>query len=75
MYACIILHNIIVEDERDAYESLFDFNYDDGPANTLMVEVLHGPISDFPTMLQRNAEIRDRNIHRNLQADLVEVLI
>ncbi|XP_062112486.1 uncharacterized protein LOC133823646 [Humulus lupulus] len=42
MYACIILHNIIVEDERYAYESLFDFNYDDGPANTLMVEVLHG---------------------------------
>ena len=32
MYACIILHNIIVKDERDAYESLFDFNYDDGPA-------------------------------------------
>ncbi|XP_062076017.1 uncharacterized protein LOC133780162 [Humulus lupulus] len=72
MYACIILHNIIVEDERDAYESLFDFNYDDGPANTLMVEVLHGPISYFPTMLQRNVEIHDRNIHRNLQADLVE---
>ncbi|XP_062087068.1 uncharacterized protein LOC133793812 [Humulus lupulus] len=72
MYACIILHNIIVEDERDAYESLVDFNYDDGPTNTPTVEVLHGPISDFPTMLQRNAEIRDRNIHRNLQADLVE---
>ncbi|XP_062100749.1 uncharacterized protein LOC133806672 [Humulus lupulus] len=72
IYACIILHNIIVEDERDAYEGLFDFNYDDGSADTLMVEVLHGPISDFPTMLQRNAEIRDRNIHRNLQAYLVE---
>ncbi|XP_062112550.1 uncharacterized protein LOC133823721 [Humulus lupulus] len=72
MYACIILHNIIIEDERDAYESLVDFNYDDGPTDTPTVEVLHGPISDFPTMLQRNAEIRDRNIHRNLQADLVE---
>ncbi|XP_062085722.1 uncharacterized protein LOC133791827 [Humulus lupulus] len=72
MYACIILHTIIVEDERDAYENLFDFNYDDGPADTLMVEVLHEPISDFPTMLQRNTEIRDRNIHHNLQADLVE---
>ncbi|XP_062089156.1 uncharacterized protein LOC133795719 [Humulus lupulus] len=72
MYACIILHNIIVDDERDAYESLFDFNYDDDPADTLIVEVLHRPISDFPTMLQRNAEIRDKNIHRNLQADLVE---
>ncbi|XP_062093490.1 uncharacterized protein LOC133799492 [Humulus lupulus] len=72
MYACIILHNIIVEDKRDAYESLFDFNYDDGPADTLMVKVLHGPISDFSTMLQRNAEIRDRNIHHYLHADLVE---
>ncbi|XP_062114317.1 uncharacterized protein LOC133825380 [Humulus lupulus] len=74
MYACIILHNIIVKDERDAYESLFDFNYDDSPADTLMVEVLHGPISDFSTMLQRNAEIRDRNIHHNLHADLVKYI-
>ncbi|XP_062088835.1 uncharacterized protein LOC133795401 [Humulus lupulus] len=72
MYACIILHNIIVEDEKDAYESFFYFNYDDGPADTPMVEVFHGPISDFPTMLQRNTEIRDRSIHCNLQADLVE---
>ncbi|XP_062088665.1 uncharacterized protein LOC133795225 [Humulus lupulus] len=55
MYACIILHNIIVDDEINAYKSLFDFNYDDDSADTLMVEVLHKPISDFPTMLQRNA--------------------
>ncbi|XP_062080925.1 uncharacterized protein LOC133785724 [Humulus lupulus] len=72
MYACIILHNIIFEDERDAYESLFDFNYDEGPPDTPMIEALHGSISDFPIMLQRNAEIRDRNIHRNLQVDLVD---
>ncbi|XP_062075156.1 uncharacterized protein LOC133779180 [Humulus lupulus] len=66
MYTCIILHNIIVEDERDAYESLFDFNFDDSHADTPTVEVLHRPNSDFPTMLQRSAEIRDKNIHRNL---------
>jgi len=27
-YACIILHNMIVEDERHAYGGDFDFSYD-----------------------------------------------
>ena len=72
MYACIILHNIIVEDERDAYEIFSDFNYDESPVDTPTIQVSHGPTSEFSTMLQINAEIRDRSIHRDLQADLVE---
>ena len=74
MYACIIRHNIIVEDERDTYASLSDFIYDEGinlnDAST--VEISHGPIPDFTNMLQRIAKIHDRNVHRNLQSDLIE---
>lgn len=76
MYACIILHNIIVEDEKNTYESLFDFSYDDmiNINNASTVKISHRPISNFATILQRNAEICDKNVHPNLQADLVEHL-
>lgn len=30
MYACIIMHNMIVEDEHDSYDGHYDFNYDQG---------------------------------------------
>ena len=72
MMTCIILHNMIVEDERDSYENRFDFNYDEGPTPTPGIEVSHGPIFEFSTMLQTNAQLCNRTKHRNLQADLVE---
>ena len=30
MYACIIMHNMIVEDEREAYQGRHDYNYEQG---------------------------------------------
>lgn len=47
------MHNIIVENERNTYESLADFNYDEGINlnDTSTVEISHGPISNFATML------------------------
>ena len=72
MHACIILHNTIVEDERDSYENLFDLNFDESPLETPPVEISRGAILDFQVMLRINSEIRDKNIHHNLQADLVE---
>ena len=72
MHACIILHNTIVEDERDSYENLFDLNFDESPLKTPPVEISRGAISDFQVMLRINVEIRDKNIHHNLQADLIE---
>lgn len=70
------MHNIIVEDEKDTYESLSYFIYDDGINinDVPTLEMSHRPISDYATILQRKAEIRDKNIHRNLWAYLIEHL-
>lgn len=47
MYVCIILHNIIVEDEWDSYENSLDLNFVESPVDTPPIEILRGPISDF----------------------------
>ena len=71
MIPCIILHNIIVEDERHLYLCADDFDYKqfDG--------IQPGPISHHRTpqlieFIQRHQSIRDRGSHSKLQADLVE---
>ena len=74
MKACIILHNMIIEDERvddnglvamasgnDDYDSLGT----DGP-----VEVSRGPIP-FDHFMSRNRAIRDSNTHYALRHDII----
>ncbi|CAO2183307.1 unnamed protein product [Urochloa humidicola] len=71
MYACIILHNMIVEDERDSYGARKDFDYDQ--ENTApMVQYQQGAINEFARMLEINTAIHDRSTHRRLKADLTE---
>jgi hypothetical protein len=66
MYACIILHNMIVEDEGNA---ITDWADDEGdapePAN-------HGATADFEGHLARFKCIRNRDAHHALRSDLVE---
>ena len=71
MYACIILHNMIIEDERDSYGARNDHNYDQ-TNSTALVNYRHGPINEFATMLEINTAIHDRSMHRRLKADLTE---
>jgi len=71
MYACIILHNMIIEDERDSYGACNDHNYDQ-TNSTALVNYRHGPINEFATMLEINTAIHDRSMHRRRKADLTE---
>jgi len=69
--ACIILHNMTVENERDTYQNNID--YDSVGNNTSTFEVSLGAHSNIrSTYLQRRAHVHDKQKYRQLQADLVE---
>ncbi|XP_057432130.1 uncharacterized protein LOC130724877 [Lotus japonicus] len=72
IYACIILHNMIVEDEREMYDGNIDFSYDQLENDASTPEVFSGPHPDFAMYLRKRAQVREKAVHRHLQADLVE---
>jgi len=72
MMACIILHNMIVEDERDSYQLHLDTTYEEGRATRPIEGLDHGPIHGFTRMLEINDMIHDRETHKRLREDLVE---
>ena len=69
MKACIILHNMIVEDER--HLKIFDYSYD---AFDVIVNIstLHEHIVELLEFVQCHRHIRDRDVHSQLQQDLIE---
>ncbi|CAK8578759.1 unnamed protein product [Lathyrus sativus] len=70
MLACIILHNMIVEDERDTYADNFDYDHVDNNFST--TEASTGLIPNLTTMFERITHVHQRKNHCQLQADLVE---
>jgi hypothetical protein len=72
MTACIILHNMIIEDERHIDEvergDYEQFN------ETTLDPMSHAPTLEFMDFIQRHRQIRDRETHSQLQSDLVEHL-
>ncbi|KAL7176778.1 hypothetical protein ACSBR2_030179 [Camellia fascicularis] len=71
MKACIILHNMIVDDERN--EQNIECNYDTID-ETLPLTVSHERTPELYEFIQNHHRIRDRQTHSKLQADLVEHL-
>jgi len=69
MKACIILHNMIIEDEQDT----LDFDYEQFNANPLE-PVSHNDTYMLSKFISNRQRIRDRGNHCQLQSDLVEHL-
>jgi hypothetical protein len=72
MQACVILHNMIVEDERKPFNIPLDLNRNPQISSVLPPEVIHGAHPVFEDVLRRSATIRDRETHIQLKSDLVE---
>lgn len=72
MLACIILHNMIIEDEKDIEDVPFDLN-EEATTSTVQAPTIsqaHDPVME--EVLQRNTDIRDREAHKQLQSDLID---
>nr|XP_034569929.1 putative nuclease HARBI1 [Setaria viridis] len=68
MRACVIMHNMIVEDERDEED---DLNYD-GVGEK--VKISHDETPELEEFIKNYKNIRDKDIHNQLQDDLIEHL-
>ena len=69
MKACIIMHNMIIEDEGSV--GIIDF---DGSEANMPVSMLRDTRQELTEFIQNHHQIRDRGTHSQLQADLVEHL-
>uniref|UniRef100_A0A0D3BQ98 DDE Tnp4 domain-containing protein n=1 Tax=Brassica oleracea var. oleracea TaxID=109376 RepID=A0A0D3BQ98_BRAOL len=75
MRACIILHNMIVEDERDGYTqfdpSEFQQAEDNGSSHVDLTYSMDIP-TNIANMMGVRTRIRDTQMHQQLKDDLVE---
>ena len=69
MYVCIILHNMIVEDEWHTYNDNIDYSYDHLNNSMPTTEVSNDSYFDFETYLKRKAIVLKKKIHQQLLAD------
>ena len=69
MKACIIMHNMVIEDEGDIGNNDLDGSDANPP-----VEVSHAYTPELEDFMQSHYQIRDSVTHSQLQSDLIEHL-
>ncbi|XP_042957931.1 uncharacterized protein LOC122293424 [Carya illinoinensis] len=69
MKTCVILHNMIIEDERDDCECL-NIEYDQLDDN--LPELSRNHTTELTDFIQRHHDIRDTSAHHQLQENLIE---
>ena len=74
MKACVILHNMIVEDEGEMAKESIDLNAIPGESIVLPPEVQKATNSNpcFNDVRRRNSAIRAHSVHTQLKDDLIE---
>ncbi|CAN6272488.1 unnamed protein product [Urochloa humidicola] len=72
MKVCVILHNMIVEDEKEMVKFPIDLNEHGGSSIALSPEVQMGGDPVFSEVLRRRANIRNHETHTQLKKDLIE---
>nr|XP_023889809.1 uncharacterized protein LOC112001877 [Quercus suber] len=74
MKACVVLHNMIIKDERDENE-VVDFDYEQiDEVNNPPIQVSREHANGFMAFIQSHQCIRDQEIHYQLQLDLINHL-
>jgi len=69
MKACIIMHNMIIEDE-----GALNLGFDHEREVNSFISVSHGEIPKLHDFLQTHNRIRDKTTNSKLQEDLIEYL-
>ena len=72
MKACVILHNMIVKDEKEMVKFPIDLNDQGGSSIALPLEVQRDGGLIFSEILRRRAEIHHQPTHKQLKKDLIE---
>ena len=67
MKACVILHNIIVEDEKEMVKFPIDLNEQGGSSIALPPEVQKGGGLNFSEILRRRTDIHRQPTHTQLK--------
>jgi len=70
MKACVILHNIIVEDKRDSYGLTYDYEHVEGTTPEPNVQRDHHPC--YSAYLCKVVQVRNPEQHAHLQSNLIE---